>query len=97
MSEKRFRCPDCGLIMRRNTLMNIKTVEEFAEWMFDTSPWKRVSWEKFRKRLQDMGISYQFWDAYKKYKAKMSEGEESYADYVLRQQYEQYEKDMANQ
>jgi len=84
-SEKRFRCPDCSQVMQRGTLFREQTVEEFAEWMLDAMVWKRVVFEKFKDRLMKMGISYQFWEHYKKYKAeKMGTADENeqYSEYV---------------
>jgi transposase-like protein len=35
ISEKRFKCPDCGEYMLRETLTGEKTIEEFAEWFLE--------------------------------------------------------------
>lgn len=89
-SEKRFKCPDCGLIMRKKTLVVEMSVEEFAEWTFMMQQWDRIDFEKFRRRLKEMGISYQFWAAYKK--AKETYTSESYEDHLMQQQTEEHEK-----
>ena len=90
-SQKRFKCPDCGEGMRRDTLFGEKSVEEFAEWLYDTQAWGRVSFNKFRQRLKDMGISYQFWNHYKKHKKEFAA--ESPDDYYMRQQQEAREEE----
>ena len=90
-SEKRFECPDCKQIVRRKTLFKVQSVEEFAEWMFDTFQWNRVSFDKFRQRLKEMGISYQFWNHYKKYKEELTSGKtemEQYEEHLEEQQKE---------
>lgn len=92
-SEKRFKCPDCGEVMRRDTLFGEKTVEEFAEWLYDTQAWGRVSFNKFRQRLKDMGISWQFWSHYKEHKKEFAA--ESPDDYYMRQQQEAHKEESA--
>ena len=82
-SEKRFHCPDCGQIMNKQTLTRVQTIEEYAQWILDAGAWDRISFNKFKKRLKEMGISYQFWGHYKKCKAEAmkaatEEEEESY-------------------
>lgn len=87
-SEKRFHCPDCGQIMNKETLTREQSIEEYAEWILDTNAWERISFNKFKKRLKEMGISYQFWAHYKKYKAEVMEqkGEEEYEQYEASQE-----------
>ena len=88
ISGKRFACPDCGCIMRRDTIMKKMSIEEFAQWMYNTMPWERVSWEKFRTRLKETGISYQFWAEYNRLKQEASEDKAttSYEEYVRQEQ-----------
>ncbi|MBA7698386.1 hypothetical protein ES703_107063 [subsurface metagenome] len=90
-SEKSFKCSDCGAGMRRDTLFREQSIEEFAEWMFDTMAWRRVNFEVFKVRLREMGISYQFWDHYKKYKAE--QGGRKTGD----REYDEYMQDMQRQ
>jgi len=87
VSEKRFKCPDCGEIMRKATLTRKMTIEEFAEWIYATHQWDRIKFDKFRERLKEYGISYKFWTAYKQTK-EQAEGAESYQDYLARKQRE---------
>lgn len=95
VSEKRFKCPDCGQVMMKKTLTQEMSTEEFAEWMLMMGQWDRVSFDKFRKRLKEMGISYQFWSAYKK--AKETYTSESYEDHLKQEQKEDYDRYMADQ
>jgi len=92
-SEKRFKCPDCGEIMRRDTLTQPMTVEEYAEWVYEMGKyfWSRVNFSVFKKRLKEMGISKRFWDAYKR--AKAESGTESYEEYLMRKQKEMMEEE----
>jgi hypothetical protein len=88
-SEKRFKCPDCGEGMLRNTLINEMGVEEFADWVLDNVPfgfWKRAKAGVFMKRLKDMGIANEFWSHYKK--RKQERGGKTYFDYLEEQQEE---------
>ena len=92
MSEKRFKCPDCNRVMNKQTLTRKLTVEEFAQWMLDSQAWERVSFDKFKTRLKEMGISYQFWTAYNKAKEeamKVTDEEE--------EAYERYQEDWAKE
>jgi len=92
-SEKMFQCPDCGQKMRRDTLFMQKSVEEFAEWMLDTQAWERVDFAKFRQRLKDIGISYQFWAHYKRHKQELLGTTETYEQFLIRKQQEQREEE----
>lgn len=95
VSDKRFQCPDCTQIMQKDTLVKELSVEEYAEWMLMMNPWrKRVDFPKFKSRLKEMGISYQFWDAYNKAKQELGEAE-TYEDYVMRKQEEEHKKDLS--
>ena len=93
-SEKRFMCPDCGKIMNKQTLVREMTVEELAEWVLDTMAWERISFNKFKTRLKEMGISWQFWEHYKKHKKElMEEGETPSYEQYLEDQQKEYAKE----
>ncbi len=79
----------------KKTLTEEMSTEEFAEWMLMMGQWDRVSFSKFRKRLKEMGISYQFWSAYKK--AKETYTSESYEDHLKQEEKEDYDRYMADQ
>jgi len=94
-SEKRFQCPDCNQVMQKKTLYNSMSVEQFAEWMFDTLAWSRVSFTKFNNRLKEMGISYQFWKHYKEYKQEKTGGRtglDDYEEHLMQEQEEWMEE-----
>jgi len=86
VSEKRFKCPDCGTTMKRDTLTKPMTVEEFAEWIYTLNLWKRIDFSTFKRRLKEMGISHAFWTAYKK--AKEENPRESYEEHMAEKQRE---------
>lgn len=77
-SKKRFKCPDCGQVMQKKTLCKVMNVKEFANYIVDNigfGIWKRISFNKFKKRLKDMGHSYEFWEEYKKAKMLLKESQ----------------------
>jgi len=93
-SEKRFQCPDCKQKMLKETLTKKMTVEEYAEWVHDLGGryfWSRCQFSKFKQRLKDLGISRQFWDAYRKLKEEKGETE-TYEEYLERKQREEMEE-----
>ena len=83
-SEKRFKCPDCGQVMQRKTLVQNLTIKEFAGWVYTSFPWKRISFQKFRKRLLAYGWAREFWAEYKRLKEEYPK--DSYYDHLERQQ-----------
>ena len=71
--SKRKRCPECNNSMIERTLTSEMTVKEFASFVFGYSVdgfWKKVNYSKFCERLRKLGISYEFWQEYKKLKGK---------------------------
>jgi len=94
VSEKLFKCPECEQGMRKETLTKKMTPEEYAVWMYDTKTWDRVRFGVWKERLKEYGISWRFWDAYKKHKGEMKETE-SYEDYIERRQKEEHEEEMS--
>ena len=91
-STKRFQCPDCKTIMRRETLTKPMTIKEFAEWILETHAWERIHWEKFKQRLEQYGMARQFWKAYKEYKQQILGETETYEEYLMRKQKEWMEE-----
>jgi len=74
ISEKRARCPDCKVLMLTRTLTAEMTVEAYAEWVCVMASYDRndrISWVKIKARLKQMGITEQFWEAYKKVRAEI--------------------------
>jgi transcription elongation factor Elf1 len=95
VSDKQFKCPDCGEIMRRDTLTKDMSIEQYAQWMYDTRGWERVKFAVWKQRLKDYGWSWRFWNEYKKHKAEMSEDTESYEEHIARQQKEEHEEEVS--
>lgn len=72
-STGKARCPECDQGMLMKSLLAEMTPEEFAEWVYAYSRsgyWGKCSFEKFRKRLIDLGWSYRFWARYKELKGE---------------------------
>lgn len=92
-SDKQFKCPDCGQIMRKETLTKKMSITEYAHWVYDTKAWERIKYSTWKQRLKDYKWNWQFWTAYKQHKAEMSEGE-TYEQHLERQQQEQHEEEI---
>lgn len=70
-SRKRAKCPDCGQKMRMTTLTQKMTPSDLAKFIFDyTYAFGRykLSWDKIKPRLKEMGIANTFWEAWKQLK-----------------------------
>lgn len=93
VSEKRFKCPECGEVMRRETLTKDMTIEQYAQWVYDTGAWERIKFSTWKKRLKDYGWSFKFWDEYKRHKTEMLGETETYQQYIERKQREQLEEE----
>ena len=81
--SKRKRCPECNNTMLERSLTQEMTVKEYALFVFFYSLsgfWKKVKFGQFCERLRKLGISYEFWQEYKKLKGKgyIAEQEEHY-------------------
>ena len=95
VSEGNCRCPDCGVEMRRGTLIKIygMSMDEYGKWFWDavfSGSYGKVSWEPLKKRLRE-NFTYEerqpFWDQYWKHKELSLGGwesgdDEDYEDYV---------------
>lgn len=76
-------CPNCLIDMKLKTLLFIQncTNEEYAKWVFDyrlSGFFTKLksgnnSFEKWNKKMKELGISYEFWEEYKKLKGDYSE------------------------
>lgn len=84
--KKIYICPDCGNKMRKETLFIKMDVKEFAGWIYNYPSfefWKKVDYKKFKNRLKLMGISAEFWEAYRKLKPTEEDKErEDFEDYL---------------
>lgn len=83
ISKRTFKCPDCGNLMRRNTLTKKVTPKLWAEWLYSCIRlykihgydnalkqdfFHKIKWEKLFERLKKLGISKEFWDSWKNIK-----------------------------
>ena len=88
-------CPECKNKMQLRSLTAEWTPEQYAEWCFRYSMdgfWQKVPFKKWSDRLHKISWSYRFWAKYKQLKGEGAEDRtESYQDYVLRKQQEEYE------
>lgn len=73
-SRKKFQCPDCKEHMMRNTLYKKLTPYEWGFWLYSSiMVWNRphyrfydrISWEKLKYRVKNMGIANAFWEGFK--------------------------------
>lgn len=70
-SSKKAKCPDCGQGMRMETLTKRMTPVELAQFLYDYQLYggrEKISWDKFKVRLRNLGIANTFWAAWKKYR-----------------------------
>jgi len=79
-SRKKFKCPDCNQIMKKETLIREMSVEEWAKWLYasvrvfsnhkqpELAFYNRISWEKLSTRLKFYGIANEFWESWKETK-----------------------------
>jgi len=73
-SVRMAQCPECGNKMRMKTLLAEWTPEQFAEWVYNyrlSGFWGKCPFEKFNKRLKDIGWSERFWRRYKELKGEL--------------------------
>jgi len=88
------KCPDCKNGMRMESLTSNWTPEQYAEWCYEYAAsgfWQKVPFNKWKERLNKIGIAGKFWARYKELK---HEGEEeSIEEYYERVQREQHEQE----
>lgn len=81
-------CPNCKNLMMIKTLCNILkfTNREFGKWAFDyrlSGFWDKVypSFKIWNEKLHKSGISYEFWEEYKKLKGVSTQQENDDEEY----------------
>lgn len=74
-SKKTVQCPNCKIIMRKDTLLMDISVEEWARYLYYNirlykrdKYFEKIKWESLKKNLNALGISKQFWEEWKKVK-----------------------------
>lgn len=90
-SHALIKCPNCNNQMKLKTLLFIKDCSniEFAKWVFDyrlSGFFKKINFEKWSKKLKELGMSLEFWEEYKKLKCDNQEDnnkdKEKFKDYI---------------
>lgn len=76
-----IKCPNCSLETKIKTLLFVKdcTNEEYAQWVFNyrlSGFFKKINFEKWSKKLKELGINYEFWEHYKKLKGDYQENKQ---------------------
>lgn len=73
-SRKTYQCVDCGQIMRKNTLTRKISAYQWGEWLYSSirvwsgdkgSFYHRISWERLKDRVKELGIANDFWNGFK--------------------------------
>jgi hypothetical protein len=75
-----IKCPNCLINMKIKTLLFVKdcTNQEYAKWVYEyrlSGFFTKLksgnnSFEKWNKKMQELGINYEFWEEYKKLKGE---------------------------
>lgn len=94
LSRKVGKCPLCGqgLFLKSLVMMNKCTATEYANWVHPYARmgfWKKLNFQTWKRRLQLMGWTQEFWDRYHQLKGDPDERVESYVEYVERAQREE--------
>lgn len=79
-SHALIKCPNCTNQMKLKTLLFIKECsnQDFAKWVYEyrlSGFFKKINFEKWSKKLKELGIAYEFWEEYKKLKGTNTEPE----------------------
>jgi hypothetical protein len=66
-----IKCSNCKVEMKIKTLLFVKDCSnsEYARWVFEyrlSGFFSKINFEKWNKKLKELGISYEFWETYKK-------------------------------
>lgn len=73
-SRKRYVCPECRQIMRKQTLLMDLSLEQLATWIYShirifarqgEKFYDRLSMDKIAQRVKQRGWGNQFWEAWK--------------------------------
>lgn len=84
-----IKCSNCSNFMRMKTLLFIKDCsnQEYAKWVYEyrlSGFFKKINFEKWTKKLKDLGIAYEFWEKYKELKGiEEKETQEEKIDYEV--------------
>jgi hypothetical protein len=83
------KCPNCENLMKVKTILFVKDCsnKQYANWVFNyrlSGFFKKINFEKWTKKLKELGIVYEFWDEYKKLKG-INEQEEKIEQFTPEQ------------
>jgi len=95
--SKKVTCPECKVTMLRKSLTDEMTPTEYGRWLYDScgyGGYSRISWEKIKMRVRDMGIADTFWTAFKAAKAEKWAEKGMVSDDAIDEAYKQYQADM---
>lgn len=72
-----FECPHCKNQMLKKTLDKIRkmNMSEFAKWVDDYSLsgfFSKINFESWNQKLYNLGLSYDFWEEYKRLKEELT-------------------------
>ncbi|MBU0791797.1 MAG: hypothetical protein KKC55_15205 [Gammaproteobacteria bacterium] len=82
-------CPECHNGFRLESLTARMTPEQFGIWVYEYPAfrfWRKCEFEKFNRRLKQLGWSYKFWKAYKT--EKQENKTQSYEEHMMEEQEE---------
>jgi transcription elongation factor Elf1 len=76
LSIREAKCPECKNTMYMDTLTAERTITEYALWVFQYAKsgfFKKIPFQTWAMRLKILGVSQDFWDAYKRYRGDNDE------------------------
>jgi predicted RNA-binding Zn-ribbon protein involved in translation (DUF1610 family) len=97
--SKKAKCPECHATMLKKTLTADMTPSEYGRWLYDScgyGGYLKISWDKIKMRVKDMGIADTFWTAFKAAKAEKWAEKGIKTDEEIDEAYQQYVKDGTN-
>jgi hypothetical protein len=98
--SKKAVCPECKQTMLKKTLTADMSPVEYGRWLYDYTGYggyKKISWEKIKRRVVEMGIADTFWTAYKAAKAEKWAEKGYKTDEEIAEAYRQYQSDTSNE
>jgi hypothetical protein len=69
------KCPNCLVNMKVKTILFVQDCsnQEYAKWVYEyrlSGFFKKINFEKWSKKLKELGIVYEFWEEYKRLKGE---------------------------
>jgi len=88
------KCPECGNMMRFESLTAEWTPEQYAEWVYPYATsgfWQKIPYKTWQERMRKIGWSWRFWARYKQLKGEGAE--DTYEAHLQREQEEWAKKE----